>query len=151
MTNKIENLQICYVDYSGRLCGKIIPKHKFESTFNNGIVFAKANLSFGLDDHFADDAKFLANTGDFLALPDEESYAILPHRKGTARLNCIMKDNDMSEWEGCPRTKLEKIINKFLKKGIKIKVSFESEFSMYQKDENNGYIHISNDGMFTSS
>ena len=47
--DSIENLQICYIDYSGRLCGKIIPKHKFESTFSDGIVFAKANLSFGLD------------------------------------------------------------------------------------------------------
>jgi len=150
-SDSIDKIQICYNDYSGRLCGKIIPENKIDSILKNGVVFAKANLSFGLDDHFADDAKFLANTGDFLALPDEESYAILPHRKGTARLNCIMKDNDMSEWEGCPRTKLEKIINKFLKKGIKIKVSFESEFSMYQKDENNEYIPISNDGMFTIS
>ena len=28
--DSIENLQICYIDYSGRLCGKIVPKHKFE-------------------------------------------------------------------------------------------------------------------------
>ena len=71
--DSIENLQICYIDYSGRLCGKIVPQHKFESVFTNGIVFAKANLSFGLDDHFAKDAKFLANTGDFLANPDFDS------------------------------------------------------------------------------
>ena len=150
-TDSINKLQICYNDYSGRLCGKYIPEHKFDTVFENGIVFAKANLSFGLDDHFADNAKFLANTGDFLAIPDPESYAILPHRKGTARLNCIMKDNDMSEWNGCPRTKLMGVVKNFSDKGIKIKVSYEPEFSLYQKNESNDYIPISNDGMFTIS
>ena len=150
-TDSVKKLQVCYDDYSGRLCGKIVPENKFESVFKNGVVFAKANLSFGLDDHFAENAKFLANTGDFLALPDPESYAILPHRKETARLNCFMKDNDMSEWEGCPRTKLDKIVEKFSEKGIKIKLSFEPEFSMYKKDANNEYVPISQDGMFTIS
>ena len=150
-SDSIDKLQICYIDYSGRLCGKVIPEKKFNSIFENGVVFAKANLSFGLDDHFAENAKFLANTGDFLALPDPKSYAILPHRKKTARLNCIMKDSDMSEWEGCPRTKLDKIVEKFSEKGIKIKLSFEPEFSMYKKDANNEYVPISNDGMFTIS
>ena len=31
-------------------------------------MFAKANLSFGLDDHFADNAKFLANALDVVQL-----------------------------------------------------------------------------------
>ena len=150
-SDSIDKLQICYNDYSGRLCGKIIPEHKFNSVFESGIVFAKANLSFGLDDHFADNAKFLANTGDFLALPDPESYTPLPHRIGTARLNSFMKDNDMSDWEGCPRTKLDRVIKKYYENGIKIKISFEPEFSMYQKNSDNDYIPISNDGMFTIS
>ena len=150
-SDSIDKLQICYNDYSGRLCGKIIPEHKFNSVFESGVVFAKANLSFGLDDHFADNAKFLANTGDFLALPDPESYTPLPHRIGTARLNSFMKDNDMSDWEGCPRTKLDRVIKKYYENGIKIKISFEPEFSMYQKNSDNDYIPISNDGMFTIS
>ena len=65
-TDSVKKLQVCYDDYSGRLCGKIVPENKFESVFKNGVVFAKANLSFGLDDHFAENAKFLANTVQFL-------------------------------------------------------------------------------------
>ena len=66
----INQIQVCYVDYSGRLCGKLIPISEMKSVISKGVVFAKANLSFGLDDHFAEDAIFLANTGDFLANPD---------------------------------------------------------------------------------
>ena len=77
--DNIGQVQICYTDYSGRLCGKLIPASKITSISNNGVVFAKANLSFGLDDHFADNAAFLANAGDFLAVPEFESYSILHH------------------------------------------------------------------------
>lgn len=148
-SDSIEKIQICYYDYSGRLCGKIIPVKKISSICENGVVFAKANLSFGLDDHFANDAKFLANTGDFLAFPDPDSYTILPHRKETARLNSFMLDNDKSEWMGCPRTRLKKVLEDFSKNKIKIKISFEPEFSLYQKADNNEYKPISEDGMFT--
>ena len=72
--DNINQIQICYIDYSGRLCGKIIPISQIESVISKGVVFAKANLSFGLDDHFAAGAIFLANTGDFLANPDFNSY-----------------------------------------------------------------------------
>ena len=41
--DSIKKLQVCYVDYNGRLCGKYIPEHKFNSVFKDGIVFAKAN------------------------------------------------------------------------------------------------------------
>ena len=82
--DNINQVQICYIDYSGRLCGKMIPINKMKTIISNGVVFAKANLSFGLDDHFADQAKFLANTGDFLAIPDTDSYTLLNHRDGVA-------------------------------------------------------------------
>ncbi len=56
--NNINRIQVCYVDCSGRLCGKIIPISEMKSVISKGVVFAKANLSFGLDDHFAEDAIF---------------------------------------------------------------------------------------------
>jgi len=148
--DKIDQVQICYTDYSGRLCGKLIPASKITSISNNGVVFAKANLSFGLDDHFADNAAFLANAGDFLAVPEFESYSILHHRPGVARFNSIMLDDKGQVWEGCPRSQLKKITEEFHKLKITIKLSFEPEFSIYKK-ENENLIPISFDGMFTIS
>ena len=113
-------------------------------------MFAKANLSFGLDDHFADNAAFLANAGDFLAVPEFESYSILHHRPGVARFNSIMLDDKGQVWEGCPRSQLKKITEEFHKLKITIKLSFEPEFSIYKK-ENENLIPISFDGMFTIS
>ena len=148
--NNIEQVQICYIDYSGRLCGKLIPASKIGSIISKGVVFAKANLSFGLDDHFAENAKFLANTGDFLANPDFGSYTQLKHRPGIARFFTNMMDEEGNNWEGCPRNKLQKLINEFKELNINIKLSLEPEFSIYTK-ENETLVPFSFDGMFTVS
>ena len=118
--NNIEQVQICYIDYSGRLCGKLIPVSKIGSIISKGVVFAKANLSFGLDDHYAENAKFLANTGDFLANPDFDSYTQLKHRPGIARFFTNMMDEEGNNWDGCPRNKLQQLINKYKELNINI-------------------------------
>ena len=148
--NNIEHVQICYIDYCGRLCGKLVPVSKFGSIISKGVVFAKANLSFGLDDHFAENAKFLANTGDFFATPDLGSFTQLKHRPGIARFFTNMMDEEGNNWDGCPRNKLQKLINEYKQLNINIKLSLESEFSIYTK-ENETYVPFSFDGMFTIS
>ena len=146
----IKQIQVCYIDYSGRLCGKIIPITELKSLISKGIVFAKANLSFGLDDHFAENAKFLANTGDFLANPDFDSFTILKHRPGMARYLSNMMVDVGNNWTGCPRNQLKKIINQYEELDIKVKISLEPEFSIFKKNEDN-YEPFSFDGMFTIS
>ena len=42
--HNINQVQVCYVDYSGRICGKLIPISKMKSVISEGVVFAKANL-----------------------------------------------------------------------------------------------------------
>ena len=38
-TDSIKKLQICYNDYSGRLCGKIVPENKIDSVLEAQIIF----------------------------------------------------------------------------------------------------------------
>jgi len=148
--DNINQVQICYIDYSGRLCGKIIPISEIKSVILKGVVFAKANLSFGLDDHFAEEATFLANTGDFLANPDFNSYTFLKHRPGIARFFSNMLDESGNNWSGCPRNQLQKTLNKYDELEIKVKISLEPEFSIYKKNEDK-FDPFSFDGMFTIS
>lgn len=148
--NNINQVQVCYVDYSGRLCGKIIPISEMKSVVSKGVVFAKANLSFGLDDHFAEDATFLANTGDFLANPDLNSFTLLKHRQGIARYFSNMIDESGNNWVGCPRNQLQQILNKYEDLDLTVKISLEPEFSIYKKNDDM-FEPLSFDGMFTIS
>ena len=84
----IEHFWVAYHDYGGRAQGKSPPRRGgFRSAVNDGVVFAMANLNMAADDHQSTGATLLADSGDFLAVPDPRSYAVLPRYPGTARVS----------------------------------------------------------------
>jgi glutamine synthetase len=128
----IEHLWVVYHDYSGRSGAKTVPRENFIAAVERGVVFARANLDFTLDNHQAEGARFLADTGDFLALPDPDSYAILPQYERTARVHTYMRADDGSPWEGCPRTRLAEILQAYAEKGLSVRAGFEPEFILFE-------------------
>src|SRR4029450_5043932 len=80
----IEHFWVAYHDYGGRAQAKTLPRESFRSAGNDGVVFAMANLNMTADDHQATGATLLADSGDFLAVPDPRSYAVLPRFAVTA-------------------------------------------------------------------
>lgn len=148
-TDHIEQLWVIYHDYSGRSCAKTVPKERFASTIERGIVFARANLNFTLEDHQAVGAAFLADTGDFLAVPDPISYAPLPYYESTARLHVFMRADDGSPWAGCPRTQLQRMVQAYAAEGLTVQVAFEPEFTLFESAGEGEYRPADRDGMFT--
>ena len=111
--DKIENLWVSYHDYNGRACAKTVPKSKFESAVEDGVVFARANLNFGVDDHNAADGIWQAQTGDFLAVPDPAAYWKLPYCENTAIVFCNMMTESRQPFDGCPRQNLAQTMESF--------------------------------------
>jgi glutamine synthetase len=146
----IEHLWVIYHDYSGRSCAKTVPRERFAGVVERGVVFARANLDFTLEDHQAAGARFLADTGDFLAVPDPDSYAVLPYRQATARAHVFMRaDAEGNLWEGCPRTQLARMVDAYAAEGLGVQVGFEAEFTLFTKTGEGEYAHSDHDGMFT--
>ncbi len=145
----IENLWVVYQDYSGRSCAKTVPKERFETIVARGVVFARANLSMMLDDHQPAGAGFLANTGDFMAVPDPVSYARLPYQAATARVHAFMRTDDGSPWEGCPRTRLQRMVEAYASRGLGVRAGFEPEFILFQSKGEGWFEPVDRDGMFT--
>lgn len=144
-----ENLWVVYHDYSGRSCAKTVPKESFASVAERGVVFARANLSMRLDDHQPADATFLADTGDFLAVPDAASYARVPYHRATARAHAFMRSDDGSSWQGCPRTQLERLVARYAQRGLSVRAGFEPELMLFRPGEGGEYTPADFDGMFT--
>ena len=145
----IDHLQVIYHDYSGRAGAKTVPKESFAAVVERGVVFARANLDFTLDNHQADGATFLAHTGDFLAVPDPSSYAVLPQYERAARVHTFMRKNDGSAWEGCPRTRLLGMLDRFAGKDLAVRVGFEPELILFEPGENGEYQPVESGGMFS--
>jgi glutamine synthetase len=148
-SDQIKHLWVVYHDYSGRSCAKTIPKERFASAVERGVVFARANLDFTLEDHQANGAAFLADTGDFLAVPDPISYAPVPYYEATARVHAFMRADDGSAWEGCPRTQLQRLVDAYATAGLRLRVAFEPEFILFEPDDKGEYRPADRDGMFT--
>lgn len=145
----IEHLWVIYHDYSGRGSAKTMPVESFRSTVRNGVVFAVANLDMTSDDHQAEHAKWLADSGDFMAVPDPRSYAILPRFAKTARVHVWMRATDGSVWEGCPRTRLQKIVDELAAEGYSIQAALEPEFYLLTRGENGEYLPVNGTRMFS--
>jgi glutamine synthetase len=124
----IEHFWVAYHDYGGRAHAKTLPRESFRSAANDGVVFAMANLNMAADDHQSSGATLLADSGDFLAVPDPRSYAVLPRFPGTARCHAWMRASDGSVWEGCPRSRLAAAIDGLRDLGYSAQVALEPEF-----------------------
>lgn len=147
--DKIENLWVTYHDYNGRACAKTVPKRKFESAVEDGVVFARANLNFGVDDHNAADGIWQAQTGDFLAVPDPDAYWKLPYYENTAIVFCNMMTEAHQPFDGCPRQNLAQTMASFTGRGIDITAALEAEFSLFNKTDDGDYAPCRAGGMFT--
>src|SRR5918998_3421864 len=79
----IEHFWVAYHDYGGRAQAKTLPRERFWSAVNDGVVFAMANLNMAADDHQSIGATLLADSGDFLAGPHPPPDARLPPDPGT--------------------------------------------------------------------
>jgi glutamine synthetase len=145
----VEHLWVIYHDYSGRSCAKTVPKERFAGIFDKGVVFARANLDFNLEDHMAPGSTFLADTGDFLAIPDPASYAPIPYRERTARMHAFMRADDGSVWEGCPRTQLQRMVDAYAAQDLSVRVGFEAELMLFEPTGDGEYRPADREGMFT--
>ena len=145
----MESLWVIYHDYGGRSCAKTVPKERFEAVAERGVVFAHANLSMRIDDHQPADATFLADSGDFLAVPDPATYARVPNQPDTARAHVFMRNDDLSPWQGCPRTRLGRILDAYADRGFSVRAGFEPEFFLFRRGDDGEYAPADHDGMYT--
>lgn len=145
----IEHFWIAYHDYSGIACAKNLPIESFRSATRDGVVFAMANLDMDILDVQPSTATLLADSGDFLAVPDPRSYAVLPRFPKTARAYAWMRATDGTPWQGCPRTRLEAAIEELRREGYSVQAALEPEFYLLIREEKGEYTPINQTRMFT--
>ena len=147
----IERLWVVYHDYLGRAGAKIVPANSFRSTVNGGIVFANANLDFDHHDHQVAGAIFLADSGDFLAVPDPASYSRLPQFPGSALVNAWLKTDSGETWDGCPRSQLTAAVDQLHDRGYSVMVALEPEFYVLRRDANGDFLPTNATPMFSAA
>lgn len=145
----IEHFWVTYHDYSGVASAKTVPPRGFRSAANTGLVFAVANLDMNILDHQPSSATWLGDSGDMLVVPDPTSYMVLPRYPKTAIANGWMRATDGSEWDGCPRTRLQRAIDALAEAGLSVQAALEPEFYLLERTGSAEVAPINDTRMFT--
>ncbi|MDR6998947.1 glutamine synthetase family protein [Neobacillus niacini] len=125
---KIEFIRFEFLDYAGVTRGRTIRPAQLKSAMEKGINFSTAIMSFDLFDEYIPNPAYGSNDGDFFAVPDPNTFAILPYRKNTARMLCDLVDMNGDPWHGCPRNALKRLLKEVESLlGGKVNMAFEQE------------------------
>ncbi|WP_027415028.1 glutamine synthetase family protein [Aneurinibacillus terranovensis] len=134
---KIEFIRFEFLDYAGVTRGRTVRPAQLESAMEKGINFSSAIMSFDCFDEYIPNPTYGQNDGDFFAIPDPSTFAIIPHRKNTARMLCDLVDVNGDPWHGCPRGALKRLLTEVESLlGGKMHMAFEQE--AYLLKEENG-------------
>jgi glutamine synthetase len=125
---KVEFIRIEFLDYAGVTRGRTIRPAQLKNALEKGVNFSTAIMSFDVFDEYISNPSFGPNDGDFFAVPDPGTFAILPYRKNTARMLCDLVDINGDPWPGCPRSTLKRLLNEVeTLLGGKLNMAFEQE------------------------
>lgn len=135
--NNIDTLRIEYPDLYGICRNKVLPAHRLETAVEEGVAFAQAIYAIHLGNDVA------AETGcgyeiewkDMTIMPDLDTFAVLPHIEGTARLiGSAFRDGNPIYVD--PRQVLIRILKKYEEKNMTPICATELEFFLFEPSEN---------------
>ncbi|MCH6264752.1 glutamine synthetase family protein [Neobacillus citreus] len=147
---KIEFIRVEFLDYAGVTRGRTIRPAQLEDAMEKGVNFSTAIMSFDTFDEYIPNPAYGPNDGDFFAVPDPSTFAILPYRKNTARMLCDLVDINGEPWHGCPRGALKRLLNEVeTLLGGKMYMAFEQEAYLL-KDQAGQLVPADNSHCFSS-
>lgn len=106
----IDFIRIEFLDYTGLTRARTIHRRQLAAAMETGVNFSTAIMDFTMFDTYILNPEHGTDGGDFFAIPDPETFVILPHRRKTARMFCDLVDENGNPWSGCPRSILKKLL-----------------------------------------
>jgi len=137
--DNLRGLWIVWHDYAARANGRWFPGASIPDALANGTRFCHANLNFTTDDQQVPDPHFGADAGDFVAMPDLETYAPLPYQPSIGRVLSYLRTEAGEAWAGCPRTRLRDMLDTLAQRGFSARAAFEPEFTLFRTAEKGNY------------
>ena len=124
---KVEFLLLQFTDILGSIKNVEIPGNKFEVALAGDVAFDGSAL----------EGFHRTIESELLLKPDLETMRVSQPVNGetrTARLICDVHNLDHTPFDGCPRTRLKKVLQLLEEKGYSILVSPEIEFFLFLRD-----------------
>jgi glutamine synthetase len=115
-----------FVELNGKPNAKLVPAHHLDDLVSDGAGFAGfAAGDIGQGPH----------EPDMIAMPDLSSLTVLPWKPEVARFACDIKVEG-EDWPYCPRTILQRELERAKSKGYEFKIGVELEYFLVKQEEN---------------
>lgn len=137
-SENVKFLQMQFSDLQGFIKTLTVPRNRFESALEEGVVFDGSSVA----------GYAQIEESDMRAVPDYSTYAILPDYGGSskvARFVCNVHTPDGKRFQGDPRYILEKTVEKLHRADMEFYVGPEFEFFLFKRDENGNPTTIPSD------
>jgi len=137
------SIKVAGVDVDGQLRGKLMSKKKFFSIAKSGFGFC--SVIFGWDMHDQTYFKELkisnADNGyrDIVAEVDLSSFRRIPWEKNVPFFLCSFREPEGQSLSACPRSLLERAVDKIDAKGMGALAGAEYEFYTFRAPSNNSF------------
>ena len=126
-----------YCDVSGVARTKAIHVAQLEHKMLEGVGLTRAQMSINLLEQVIP-IEGMEPVGEIRLVPDPATFTLLPWAPGSASVLCNQLDHDRTDWGACPRSFLQRVIERAAGLGISIQATFENEY----------YVASERDGVF---
>jgi glutamine synthetase len=125
-------IRFLYCDPAGVIRGKTVHASEFPTKISEGVGLTRAQNAVNLfEDLIYVDG--MEPVGEVRIIPDPNTYTNLPWLDRTAGMFSDLREQDGSEWGGCTRSVLKRVIANAKEQGIKVMAAFESEFYLAEQ------------------
>ena len=124
-----------YCDVSGVARTKAIHVDQLEHKMLEGVGLTRAQMSINLLEQVIP-IEGMEPVGEIRLVPDPATFTVLPWAPGSASVLCNQLDHDRTDWGACPRSFLQRAIDRAAGHGITIAATFENEY--YVASERDG-------------
>jgi glutamine synthetase len=127
---RVRFLRLHFTDIMGNNKNVEVPIGQFEKALDGQIMFDGSSI-----EGFA-----RLEESDMLLLPDPNTFCIFPwehlERGKVGKLICDIRYPDGGPFQGCPRTRLKRILEEAAQMGFSMYAGVECEFFLFLQDEN---------------
>jgi len=122
-SGRVDYVRVVFVDILGNGRGRSLRRIEFEKALDKGVEYSESLLLLDFQD-----LPIKPRYGDIFAVPDTNTFVMMPYLERTARILSFVITTDNSPHPLCTRSLLSRAIDKLNEVGYNLQVSFEPTF-----------------------
>ncbi|AKV73718.1 MULTISPECIES: glutamine synthetase family protein [Metallosphaera] len=133
-SGRVDYVRVEFIDILGHVRGRSLRRAEFERVMAQdlGVPYAESLVMLDFQDR-----PLKSRYEDMIAVPDPQSFVIIPYLERTARVLSFLFSPDGSPLPFCTRSLLQRAVNKLEEHGLRLETSFEPTFYLLKNNQGN--------------